>query len=297
MKERLLWGVDLGGTKIEAVVVKANAPSIGLARHRIDTESSGGYRHIIGRIQGLVAEVERLAGARCERLGVGTPGTIDPGKDALKNSNTLCLNGQPLHRDLAGALGLPVSLMNDANCFALAEAKFGAGRDAGVVFGVILGTGVGGGVVVNGTALTGAHGIAGEWGHNVLDPLGGACYCGKRGCVERVLSGPALTEFYNARVGRQRTLKEIFADQEDPIARETCERLLNGLGQALAVVINIIDPDCIVLGGGVSNFERIYSEIQDRIRPWIFNHEVRTPILKAQLGDSAGVFGAALLSG
>jgi len=294
-KPKYLWGVDLGGTKIEAVVVAADSPQNALARHRIDTQSAHGYSHILSRIKSLVAELEGKLGQRCNSLGVGTPGTIDPNKNALKNSNTLCLNDRPLHLDLATALGCPVRLMNDANCFALAEAKFGAAVGSGVVFGVILGTGVGGGVVVNGQPLLGCHGIAGEWGHNVLDPEGPPCYCSKRGCVESILSGPALTEFYKVQSGKTRPLAEILSDTSDPYAKLTQKRLVDGLGKALAVVINIIDPDTIILGGGVSNYAEIYPRIHDAILPWIFNHEVRTPIVKAALGDSAGVFGAALL--
>jgi predicted NBD/HSP70 family sugar kinase len=220
----------------------------------------------------------------------------------VKNANTTALIGKPFDKDLERRLGVPVRLANDANCFAVAEALMGAVPDvlpnAEVVFGVILGTGVGGGLVIRQKVINGRQGIAGEWGHNFLDESGGPCYCGKVGCVETMISGPALEKFYAQKSGQQMHLRDIVARSvagSDPIAVATMDRLVHYFGKAIAVVINIVDPDAIVLGGGVGNIDRLYTDGVAEARKHLFNTRIDTVFLKPKLGDSAGVFGAALL--
>lgn len=202
------WGIDLGGTKIEGIALAtSNAESV-LARQRIDTDSQGGYEHILQRIMSLVDDLSNQTGKKPDRIGIGTPGTIDPSNGLLKNSNTLCLNGKPMNKDLADLLGIEVCMANDANCFALAEYHMGIRErdfpDAKNVFGVIMGTGVGGGIVIDGKIIAGYHGIGGEWGHMFLDESGGPCYCGRTGCVETLISGPALQKYYFSKTGTQK---------------------------------------------------------------------------------------------
>ncbi len=220
----------------------------------------------------------------------------------MKNCNTTCLNGKPLKADLEIALKKEIVMANDANCFAIAEAKLGAVRDhieqPEVVFGVIMGTGVGGGLVINGEVLTGRQGIGGEWGHTFLDDSGGPCYCGNVGCTERVISGTALERYYQAQKGEFKKLKEIVGlhrKGSDPIATETIERMLHFFGKGMANVINIVDPDVVVLGGGVGNIEELYTEGVAQVKRFVFNNRLDTVFLHPKLGDSAGVFGAALL--
>jgi predicted NBD/HSP70 family sugar kinase len=294
----LLWGVDLGGTKIEIVVCEVSPDQIhALYRRRIPTERDRGYDAIVENIVALVNDTCKDFGNAPSRLGIGTPGVLDPRARVLKNSNTLCLNGMPLESDLSDILNIPVIIANDANCFALAEAQYGAGRGAEVVFGVIMGTGVGGGVVIEGKARYGFQGIAGEWGHTVLDRAGPECYCGKRGCVESFLSGPALEERYYLLSGSRRSLHDIAmrAELGEDSARELKAFARDAFVKAIASVINILDPDRVVLGGGVSNADWFYDEkIFDESHE-VFNSEVSNPVVRHQLGDSAGVFGAALL--
>ena len=297
-----LWGIDLGGTKIEGVVLETRRADSVLVRTRIATEADKGYRHILEQIRRLVETMAAEVGMRPAHIGIGTPGTTDPRTGRLKNSNTTCLNGQPLHRDLEALLGVPLRLANDANCFAGAEATLGAVRqhqpDARVVFGVIMGTGVGGGVVLDGRAWNGRHGIAGEWGHIFLDASGGPCYCGKSGCAERILSGPALERYYATQSGTARKLRDIIAryhEGRDPAAAATVERLLHYFAKGIAYIINTLDPEVIVLGGGLSNIELLYTEGVARVPAHLFNPTLETPFLRPVLGDSAGVFGAAML--
>jgi N-acetylglucosamine kinase len=299
LSDRELWGIDLGGTKIEAAIVDARDPQRAMGRTRERTESDRGYDHILARIVSLVERLESETGRpRAPAIGVGTPGAIEPATGTLKNSNTVCLNGRPLSRDLEAALGVEVRLANDANCFALAEATLGAARGRDVVIGLILGTGVGSGIVVHGRVLAGLHGIAGEWGHNPMCGESTACYCGHAGCVETVISGPALERHYASASGCRRTLPEIVRlASTDPVAAETLGRLTAKFGEAIAVVIDILDPDAIVIGGGVGNIAHLYSpETRTAIRRHLFNAELRTELLRPALGDSAGVFGAALLT-
>ncbi len=304
-----IWGIDLGGTKIEGVVLSSPSPDAVLIRKRIDTESFKGYQHIANQIVRLIRELEAETGYRAESVGIGTPGTVEPSTGLMKNCNTTCLNGMPLKEDLIKALNIPVAIANDANCFALAEATMGIVPDIvpdfNCVFGVIMGTGVGGGVVFRGKdgqpfVLNGLQGIGGEWGHNELEFNGYDCYCGKKGCVEQVLSGPALQRYYTQISGKELKMKEIVARyyaDSDPYASQTIDRMLEYFGKAVSVLMNILDPDAIVLGGGVGNIDLLYTEGVERAKKYIFNSEkVETKILRPKLGDSAGVFGAAMLA-
>jgi fructokinase len=287
-------GVDLGGTKIEGVVLGDDLTP--LWRKRVPTESSRGYEHILERLGALAAEMLAQAPG-CTRIGVGTPGSLSRRDARLKNSNTTCLNGRPLAADLERRLGMEVVLENDANCFALAENLAGAGRGARVLFGVILGTGVGGGIVIDGRVWTGPQHLAGEWGHHRIDPAGPECYCGGRGCVETLLSGPAVERRYEQASGQRQPLAAIVerARGREPVARAVIDRLLEDFGRALANVIDILDPDVVVLGGGLSNIDELYGAGRDAVARHVFNDELTTPIRRNALGDSAGVIGAALL--
>lgn len=297
--EQWLWGIDLGGTKVEGVIMPAQGDPKPLVRTRIATETSRGYDHVIDRIRELVEKMKAGSGLTPASIGFGTPGELDPILGTMKNANSVVLNGRPLQKDLEAALGVPCVLANDANCFALAETHWGVVRDrypdARVVFGVIMGTGVGGGIVLDGRAWNGRHGIAGEWGHNFLDESGGPCYCGKTGCVETVLSGPGLERFYLSRSGRAARLPEIVSSG-DPVAVETLDRLYHFFGKALSVVTNLLDPDVIVVGGGVGNIPGLYTEGVKSLAAHIFNNRLDVPVVPPSLGDSAGVFGAAALN-
>src|SRR6478736_4710545 len=302
MKENL-WGIDLGGTKVEGAILKSAANPEVLFRDRLPTEGHKGYDHILGQIKSVIDKMEKAAGYKPERIGIATPGTLDPGLGLMKNSNSTSLNGRPLKTDLENLLGAEFFMANDANCFALAEANMGIAKEkypnAKVVFGVIMGTGVGGGVVVDGKVIKGLQGRGGEWGHNYLDESGGPCYCGKSGCVEKVLAGPALEKYYAGISGQQKSMREVYDLYKagtDPYAKQTIDRLTNFFGLALSVVVNILDPDVIVIGGGVGNIDIIYSEGRDNLKKYIFNNKLDTPVLKPKLGDSAGVFGAAYLT-
>ncbi len=301
-QNELLWGIDLGGTKIEGVVLKNEAPFDILCRMRVPTEKQKGYDHIIGRIAELIGLMKKEVGASPQYLGMGTPGAYDPISGHHKNSNTTSLNGRPFKADLEKTLGFPTRMANDANCFAIAEAKMGVVPDhlpnAQVVFGVIMGTGVGGGVVVNGKVINGRQGIAGEWGHNHLCDSGGACYCGKIGCTETIISGPALERYYKSISGKDKKLKDIYQDHlsnSDPNSSKTISRLLDYFGRGMASIINMLDPDAIVLGGGVGNIDLLYTEGVKSAEKHVFNPGLDTLFLKPKLGDSAGVFGAAFL--
>lgn len=296
-----LFGVDLGGTKIECIVIKAENNEI-VIRKRIATEANLGYQHILDRIKLLIDQVVKETEIIPEAIGFSTPGTLDPRSQTMKNCNTVCMNGQAMKKDLEESLHVKIVIANDANCFALAEATMGAAKDipnAEVVFGVIMGTGVGGGVVVNGKVLGGHHGIGGEWGHIVLDVDGEACYCGKNGCNEKVFAGPALEKYYTKISGNVLSLREIYESHKvksDPFASQTIEHLLTSFARAISSIINVLDPNVIVLGGGVSNIDLLYTEGVKQIENYIFNNrKVETQFLKPKLGDSAGVFGAAEL--
>lgn len=283
-------GVDLGGTKIEAIAIDGNGHEI--FRERSATPV-GNYEGTVRAIAALVAAADTTNAAS---VGVGIPGTISPATGLVKNANSTVLIGRALDRDLAAAIGRPVRLANDADCFALSEAADGAGRDAAIVFGVILGTGVGGGLVVNKSIVRGPNAITGEWGHNTLpwpraDELPGeACYCGLTGCIETFLSGPSLVRDHR-KMGGTATDAAMVAVR-DPSAME---RYTDRLARGLAHVINIIDPHVIVLGGGMSNVTRLYSDLPPLLPRYVFSDTVRTRVVQAQHGDSSGVRGAAWL--
>jgi fructokinase len=290
-----LLGIDLGGTKIEGIVLAEGGGE--LRRRRVPTARERGYDHIVGRVVDLVAELREVAPG-CRRVGIGTPGSLSARDGTLKNSNTVCLNGRPLRDDLARALGLDVVLENDANCFALAEVRAGAARGARLAFGVILGTGVGGGIVVDGRVWAGPQHVAGEWGHHRISDDGPRCYCGQRGCVETFLSGPALERAWIDAGGAPADATAIAACAAagDARAAAILERYADRFGRALANVVNILDPDVIVLGGGLSNLDMLYGRGVEAVARYVFNDELRTRIVKNALGDSAGVVGAAWLA-
>lgn len=305
-QKQLRVGVDLGGTKMEAVVLRLSGDSFEvLSRLRRPTERELGYEHIQSALADLVYDTVRQAGLTdMPPIGVGMPGSISRRSGLIKNSNTTCLNGRPFRDDWSAKVGQRVRFANDANCFALAEARFGAGRGHSVVFGIILGTGVGGGLVIPSIsglpdAWDGPQGIAGEWGHISLDPNNGpSCYCGRRGCIETYLSGPALEARYASLRGLAQplSLRQIVDRRaEDPVAQQVLDTHCQLFGRAIATVINIVDPDLIVMGGGLSNLSWLYQAGAAEAAKWVFSDELTTPIVANQLGDSAGVIGAALL--
>jgi fructokinase len=292
-------GIDLGGTKIEALAI--DDQGVELARYRIDTPRDD-YDATIMAMAGLVRRLEQETG-RTGTVGAGIPGSISRITGLVKNSNSTWLNGRPLDKDLALALGREVRVANDANCFAVSEATDGAAAGERVVFGVILGTGCGGGVAIGGRVHNGPNGVAGEWGHNPLpwprpeENPGPACYCGKRGCMEMWVSGTGLALDYKTVTGRVRTSPEIVSDFEagDAEAVGAMKRFEDRLARGLAQVIDILDPDVIVIGGGVSRVEHIYRELPKKLPAYVFGGEVSTPVLQAKYGDSSGVRGAAWL--
>ncbi len=292
-------GIDLGGTKIEAIAIDPAGRELG--RRRVPSPARD-YDAIVEAIAGLVRGLEDELGAR-GTVGVGIPGVTSPATGLVKNANTTVLIGRPFDRDLAKRLDRPVRLANDANCFVMSEASDGAAAGARTVFGVILGTGVGGGLVIDHQIIVGANAIAGEWGHNPLPWPGDAerpgrrCYCGKDGCIETFLSGPGLAADFAAASGRSASAPEIVtaANDGDPDALAALERYEDRLARALATVINVVDPDAIVLGGGLSNVPRLYEQVPRRWGAYAFSDTVVTRLVPARHGDSSGVRGAAWL--
>ena len=302
MSSRISLGIDLGGTKIEIVALDASGSE--RFRHRVPTPQ-GDYEATLDAIAGLVRETERslgIAAAGCT-IGIGTPGSLSTITGLLRNSNSVCLNGRPFKRDLEARVGRGIRMSNDANCFAVSEAQDGAAAGAHVVFGVILGTGVGGGIVVDGTALDGHNGIAGEWGHNPLpwprddERPGAPCYCGRHGCIETFLSGPGFERDHLAHTGHDVPTADIVAQAGagEAEARASLARYEDRLARALAHVINLLDPDVIVLGGGMSNTARLYTSIPTLWGAWVFSDRVDTRLVRNAHGDSSGVRGAARL--
>lgn len=287
-------GIDLGGTKIEGIVLDHKFQEH--ARLRVPTPVEEGYEAVVGAVGELISKLEADFDSPLS-VGIGTPGTISRKTGMMKNSNTTSLNHQPFKEDLQKLVNREIRMANDANCFALSEAVDGAAADYGVVFGVILGTGVGGGVVLNRRIHEGPNAIAGEWGHNVLEESGPLCYCGKQGCVETLLSGPGFAADYQALGGESLRGIEIGERiaQGEVLANRALDRYVDRLGKALATLMGVLDPDAVVLGGGMSNLEMLYPRIPEGILPHIFSDEVLTPVLKNHHGDSSGVRGAALL--
>jgi predicted NBD/HSP70 family sugar kinase len=294
-------GVDLGGTKIE--VIAQDHAGRELLRRRVATPQ-GDYAATIATAVRLVTEAEQTLGGRGS-VGFGTPGTLSRASGRLRGSNSVCLNGRPLGDDLAAALGREIRIANDANCFALSEATDGAGAGAPVVFGVILGTGVGAGIVVAGTVLEGPNGIAGEWGHNPLpwprddERPGAPCYCGRAGCIETWLSGPGFLRDHRQATGGALAVPAVVAGAAagDAACGATLGRYEDRLARALAHVINLLDPDVIVLGGGMSNIDRLYERVPALWGQWVFSDRVETRLVRHRHGDSSGVRGAAWLWG
>jgi len=302
MSERYLWGVDLGGTKIEAVVLDVENNYEILARERTETEGHLGYDKVLHNVASLINQISTKYHIPVGKIGIGTPGSINPHTGKLRNCNSIYLNGQPFHTDLEKILGHPVRMTNDANCFAISEYKLGVvqekAKDAKSVFGVIMGTGVGSGIVINGHILEGRNGIGGEWGHNYLDTSGGKCYCGKVGCVETVIAGPSLERFYFEKTNHKKKLKSIVEDyrnKSDAAAVETMERLFYFFPKAISNIINVLDPDVVVVGGGLGNIDELYTEGIQKLNQFVFSDFIETKFLKPSFGDSSGVLGAALL--
>jgi len=283
-------GVDLGGTKTEAVLLDENFSVI--ERKRISTPQND-YQKILDSISSLVLDISKNVSDFS--LGVCAPGAISKQTGLIKNSNTQCLIGKSLKEDLENKLGKKISMENDANCFAMAEATLGAGIDFDLIFGVILGTGVGGGIVIDKKLHSGRTNIGGEWGHHTLHRNGNPCYCGKRGCVETYISGPALENHWRKLSGKSQSLKEILSDIKSEHGKKWKDEFLENFGYGLANVIDILDPDAIILGGGLSNIDFLYTEGKESVYGKVFSDLVDTPILKNELGDSAGVFGACML--
>lgn len=295
-------GIDLGGTKIEVIALSDEGKE--LFRKRVPTPR-GSYEDTLGAIKGLVDDAEQATGAS-GTVGIGIPGTISPFSQKVKNANSVWLNGQPLDKDLSALLGREVRVANDANCMTVSEATDGAGAGNNVVLALILGTGCGSGIVINGKPYNGANGIGGEWGHNPLPWLdeeeleiakNNQCYCGRHGCIEQFVSGTGLCDDYERRAGVRLKGNEILAlsEQGDPIAEATIQAYERRLAKALSAYVNMLDPDVIVFAGGVCNMDRLYTNVPKQMPNYIFGKEFNTPIRKAQHGDSSGVRGAAWL--
>lgn len=288
-------GIDLGGTKIEGIVLDEEGKEC--FRKRIPTESEQGYARILENIKGLYETLADAAGRKEHTFGIGTPGALSVRTGLMKNANTVRMNGKPLKEDLERMLGRKVAIQNDANCFAMAEALYGAGKGKELVFGVIMGTGCGGGIVHKGEVITGLQAIAGEWGHTVIDPNGPVCCCGTRGCIETFISGGGLEKRYAEKYGRHLSLREIVAHyrQGDAKAAEFMGIFFRNFGRSLANLINVLDPDVVVMGGGVSNIDELYTEGVAEVARQVFSDSLETPIVRHKIGDSAGVIGAALI--
>ena len=285
-------GIDLGGTKIEGILTDENYNDI--ARKRIPTNQDEGYSSILESIKNLVLELSQESDNKVS-IGICTPGALSLDSGLIKNSNTQCLIGRDLQNDLKNTLHCDIFIENDANCFALAEAKLGAGKNSNLVFGVIMGTGVGGGIIIDGKIHNGRTNIAGEWGHHCLHTGGNSCYCGNKGCVETYISGPALEKNWSLLSDLNQSLPEIIQNSDNPNFDNWKKSFLNNFALSLSNVIDILDPDMIVLGGGVSNIDFLYDEGKNAVYEKVFSDVVDTPIVKNELGDSAGVFGACML--
>ena len=285
-------GIDLGGTKIEGILVDETFETI--ERKRIPTNQNDGYDSILQSIKNLILELTHESDEKFS-IGICTPGALSLNSGLIKNSNTQCLIGKDLRNDLQNILHHDVSIENDANCFALAEARLGAGKNSNIVFGVIMGTGVGGGIIIDGKIHHGRTNIAGEWGHHCLHDEGNNCYCGNRGCVETYISGPALEKNWSQLSNLNQSLPEIIQNTDNPNFVNWKKTFLDNFGLSLANVIDILDPDMIILGGGVSNIDFLYDEGKNLVYEKVFSDIIDTPIVKNKLGDSAGVFGACLL--
>lgn len=296
MKNRI--AVDMGGTKIEIMLTGATPLDV-IQKERVRTEKEFGYQHLVSQLAHLILKYVAL----CDEpplIGIGIPGSINPQTHLVRNANTTCLIGHPLQEDLEKLVGLPINFENDANCLALSEATFGAGKGYKMVMGIILGTGLGGGLVIDGKLWTGTQGIAGEWGHLSMNFNGPKCWCGNNGCMEMYLSGTAAEANYKAKTGKFKKLNDIYLAYEtksDPHAVDVIEEYLKLFGYGVANLISSYDPDIVVLGGGVSNIPILYTQGVEKIAEHVFNDGLVTPIVQNKLGDSSGIFGAAIAAG
>ena len=286
-------GIDLGGTKIEGILTDENYQNI--TRKRIPTNQDDGYNSILRSIKNLVLELAQESNEKTS-IGICTPGALSLNSGLIKNSNTQCLIGQVLQNDLKNILHHEVSIENDANCFALSEASLGAGKNSYLVFGIIMGTGVGGGIIIDGKIHHGRTNIAGEWGHHCLHSDGNTCYCGNKGCVETYISGPALEKTWLELSNLNQKLPDILQSSNNPNFLSWKKMFLDNFALALANVIDILDPDMIILGGGLSNIDFLYDEGKNLVYQNVFSYIIDTPIVKNELGDSAGVFGACIIA-
>jgi len=287
-------GIDLGGTKTEAILLGPDDREI--HRKRVSTPEDNHYKAIFRSVCDLVGDMVSLVPDGEEySVGVGIPGSINHETQLVQNANTTCLIGKPFQSDLEGILGQEVGMENDANCFTLAENRLGAGKGHNLVFGIIMGTGCGGGICINGKVWQGGHGIAGEWGHFSIDPDGAECYCGNSGCVETKISGSGVEAAFLAKTKRHFNMQEIVHGyrNNDPDCCSAFNQFLDDFGRCLGGLISVLDPDAVVLGGGLSNIDELYDLGVERVRHYAFHRKINTPILKNVLGDSAGVFGAA----
>lgn len=287
-------GVDLGGTKTEVILLAPDGSV--LFRDRRPTPREEGYDAMLRTVAEMIADAaQRLALDDPYTVGIGIPGSLDETTGFVRNANSTCLIGHPLQVDIERMLGKPVRVRNDADCFTLAECRAGAGQGYGLVFGVIMGTGCGGGICIDGVIREGPHRIAGEWGHVSFDKNGATCYCGNRGCTETLISGSGVEAAYLRRQGQRKSMAEIvdLARTGDQACAEIFDQFLDDFGRCLGGLISILDPDAVVLGGGLSNIDELYSIGVERVKKYAFHDSITTPILKNRLGDSAGVFGAA----
>jgi len=287
-------GIDLGGTKIESILLNENGDEV--FRKRIPTPKNEGYDAIVNAVCGLIEETRNLSPGGAT-LGIGIPGILDRTTDLVINANTTSLIGHPLRADIEKIIQQEAVIENDANCFTLAECAAGAAKGYGLVFGIIMGTGCGGGLFVNGRVRSGPHGIAGEWGHVAIDPSGLDCFCGKKGCIETKISGSGVERTFEKKYGKKIPMNEIVnqARKDHPECLDIFSHFLDNFGLALGGLISILDPDAVVLGGGLSNIQELYTIGIEKMRKYAFHPGVRTPVLKNVLGDSAGVIGAAWL--
>jgi fructokinase len=293
-EENFRVGIDLGGTKTEAVLLNPGGAII--MRERRGTPLADGYLAVLEGVADLIRTAAALVpSGRSHTVGIGIPGSVDVATGLVRNANSVCLIGHPFSADLERLLGRPVGVRNDADCFTMAECRAGAGVGYGLVFGVIMGTGCGGGIALDGVVREGPHRICGEWGHLSVDPRGAECYCDNRGCVETKISGSGVEAAFLARHGESLSMDRIVAGARDgePRCREAFENFLDDFGRCLGGVISVLDPDAVVLGGGLSNIDELYNKGLERVRHYAFHGDLRTPVLKNRLGDSAGVFGAA----